>query len=123
MATFSNILGAKKSNLSLNYFICETCDFKCCKKFNYDRHILSAKHIKATISNVSATKKEQNEQNEQKYCCENCGKEYNDRSGLWRHEKNCKTKEDSQSQPQEIKKDEISDKELMLALIKDSSEQ
>jgi hypothetical protein len=45
---------------------------------------LSARHIESTNS-------EQNEQNEQKYCCENCGKEYKDRTGLWRHKKkdNC----------------------------------
>ena len=72
--------------------------------------------ILATNSNILATT------NTNLFKCEFCNKEYQHRQGLWKHKKNCKTKEYSQSQPQEIKKDEISDKELMLALIKDSSE-
>ena len=72
--------------------------------------------ILATNSNILATT------NTNLFKCEFCNKEYQHRQGLWKHKKNCKTKEYSQSKPQEIKKDEISDKELMLALIKDSSE-
>ena len=25
-------------------FFCEYCDFKCCKKSNYDKHLLTSKH-------------------------------------------------------------------------------
>jgi hypothetical protein len=46
---------------------------------------LSAKHFKQQ----KTSKKEENEQKDSVYCCENCGKEYNDRSGLWRHKKKC----------------------------------
>jgi hypothetical protein len=66
----------------------------------------------ATNSNILATT------NTNLFKCEFCNKEYQHRQGLWKHKKNCKTKEDSK----ENKKDEITDKELMLALIKDSSE-
>jgi hypothetical protein len=121
MATFSNIFGAKMSNTSNNDFICVNCDYKCSKKFNWDRHILTAKHIKSTTVNKIATKNEQNEQKRVKYICENCDKEYNDRTGLWRHKtkgccakKNCKTKEESESESEEEKKhNNLLDKELL----------
>lgn len=81
MATFSN---KKTSKTSSEFFICELCDYKCCKKYNFDRHLSSVKHFKQQ-------KSEQKEQNEQPeiYCCENCGKEYSDRTGLRRHKKKC----------------------------------
>ena len=95
MATLSNNFEQKTSKTSINEFVCELCDYKCCKKYNFDRHILTSKHIKATESNISATENEQKEQKGAKktdikaYCCENCGKEYNDRTGLWRHKQKC----------------------------------
>jgi hypothetical protein len=116
MATISNKFRVKLSKNEQIIFTCELCDYKCYRKFNYDRHILSSKHIKSTNGNILATKNEQNEQNEQKkqiYCCENCGKEYNDRSGLWRHSKKCNFK-DNQS--------EISNKDLIMMLIKENKE-
>jgi hypothetical protein len=121
MATFSNNFGAKMSKMSNNEYICDTCDYKCSKKFNWDRHILSLKHIKATNSNISATQNEQKGAPE--YICKNCNKEYKDRTGLWRHKKKCKSKEDSDSESEEQKKpDEPSDKEIIMMLIKDNSE-
>jgi hypothetical protein len=95
MATFSNIFGAKTSKIEQKTFYCENCDYECCKKFNWDRHILTSKHQLATNSNKLATEKEQNEQkgqNEQKcqnLSCEKCNKEFKDRTGLWRHKKKC----------------------------------
>jgi hypothetical protein len=65
-----------------NYFVCECCDFETSKKTDYSRHILTMKHK----NNVSTT--DDNKKNDKKYECE-CGKEYNDRAGLWRHKKKC----------------------------------
>ena len=90
MATTSNILGAIKGQKGQHVFFCEKCDFVSCKKYSWDRHILTAKHVKATSSNILATKKGQKGQKVIIYACENCNKEYNDRTGLWRHKKNCK---------------------------------
>ena len=88
MATFSNIFGAKKGKKYNNDYYCELCDYECCKKYNWDRHLLTSKHQLATNSNKLATKKGQKGQ---KNVCENCNKEYNDRTGLWRHKKTCIT--------------------------------
>ena len=119
MATFSNNLGAKKGKKGQLEYYCNICDYKCFSKYKLDRHNLTAKHLKATNSNSLATEKGLKGA---QYMCENCGKEYNDRSGLWRHKQKCKTKEDSDCETEEIKKDEITDKELIMMLIKDNSE-
>jgi len=89
MATFSNIFGAKMSKNEQPIFYCNICDFKCCKKYNWKRHIHTPKHQLATNSNEIATNKGQKGQKGQLYLCENCNKEYNDRTGLWRHKKKC----------------------------------
>ena len=70
-------------------FICEICDFSCYKKFNYDKHLTTRKHI---INDASLHKKNKIEQIEKikKYKCE-CGKEYNHRQGLYTHKKKCKS--------------------------------
>jgi hypothetical protein len=126
MATSSNNFGAKTSKLSVHEYYCEFCDYKCSKKYNWDRHIVTPKHLKSTKHNKIATK---NEQNEQTYICDNCNKEYKDRTGLWRHKKKCvleKTLDISKKSELE-KKDELIDylikenkeiKELILELAK-----
>ena len=121
MATTSNILGAKKGQKGQHDFFCDKCDFISCKKYSWDRHILTAKHVKATGSNILATKKGQKGQKVIIYACENCNKEYNDRTGLWRHKKNCKINTTHLEEKFE-KKDEYPDKEIIMMLIKDNSE-
>jgi hypothetical protein len=111
MATFGNIFGAKKGEKGQPYFECVCCDFVCSKKYHWDRHIITSKHILATKGNNLATQKGQKGQF---YPCENCGKIYNDRSGLWRHNKKCIIKENI--------KDDPTDKELIMMLIKENSE-
>jgi hypothetical protein len=80
-------------------FNCLICDFKCFKLGDWSRHLLTAKHQKSTNINkidvidvidviVVIVEK--------KYIC-NCGKEYLERTGLWRHKKICSYKEEEQS--------------------------
>jgi len=121
MATFSNILTTENGNKMAVKYYCKNCDYKCYKKYNWESHLLTSKHSKTTNSNILATENGKNGKNEVNYCCENCGKEYNDRSGLWRHKKKCKTKEDSYIESTS-QRNEITDKEIMLALIKDNTE-
>jgi hypothetical protein len=124
MATFSNNFGAKTNNMSNNEYICIECDYKCSKRFNWDRHISTSKHFKSTSVNKLSTKKEQKELKGAEYMCENCGKEYNDRSGLWRHKKKCNTNEqivennNNTNQTSEIQ--EL--KEFMKYLVKENTE-
>ena len=116
MATLSNNLVAKSGKSGNNEYYCEYCDYKCCKKYNWDKHITTFKHAKVAESNTFATEKWQKVAKESKntiYCCENCGKEYRDRTGLWRHKKQCINKTENTTD----KKDEIIDR-----LLKQNSE-
>ena len=64
-------------------FYCKFCDFKCCKKSEWSRHILRPKHKNRENGNKNG--KNDNEKNaEIKYMCD-CGKEYSHLSGLSRH--------------------------------------
>lgn len=112
MATFSNILGAKTGKKGQQDYNCIFCDFKCCKKYSWERHLLTAKHINATISNNLATK---TGKKGQIYECEYCNKQYSDRTGLWRHKKKC-------TSAKQTKDDTMNDKELIHYLFKDNSE-
>ena len=62
-------------------FVCESCDYKCYKQSDMNKHILSLKHKNSTISTDTDISKY--------ICC--CGKKYKDRTGLWYHKKKCKT--------------------------------
>jgi hypothetical protein len=64
-------------------YTCYFCYFDTCKKTDYNRHLLTIKHKN------NALLKTDNEKNEKIYTCDRCQKEYNDRAGLWRHNKRC----------------------------------
>jgi len=111
METLGDNLVAKSGESGNSKYYCESCNYKCFKKYNWEKHITTSKHLKA----IEKWQKVANNQ----FCCENCGKEYNDRTGLWRHKQKCN------SHPTNTiitKQDEPSDKELMCMLIKQNSE-
>ena len=41
----------KITSITSNNFICKKCDFKCSKKGDYNRHLLTAKHKRITMDN------------------------------------------------------------------------
>ena len=69
-------------------FYCEKCDYKCSKKFNFDKHLETEKHKRATnqscINNDVAKVAEPklDVQSVKKYVCDICEKEYKCNSGL-----------------------------------------
>ena len=93
MATLSNNLVAKSGKSGNPNYYCEKCHYICFKKYNWNKHLTTSKHIKATNDNNLATEKWQKMAN-RVFCCENCGKEYKDRTGLWRHKKVCITNDE-----------------------------
>jgi len=109
MSTFSNFFPAK----TVPKFYCKICDYSTVRKSNYDEHLLTAKHKKTTVSNLCQPSSSKNQQFT-KFQCQNCNKEYKDKSGLWRHNKKCL------KQNIEIQKDDKDD--LIMMLIKDNSE-
>lgn len=104
-------------------FECINCDFKCSKKRDLDRHLLTRKHIKSTEINESSTKKPQNPPD--LFSCEKCGKVYKERTGLWRHNKKCiKAEEILHSEKKEVEeiKESKNENEVILLLLKENQE-
>ena len=61
----------KKLEKTSPKFLCEKCDFKCFTNTDWNRHIITSKHIKTTNSNEKTC-----ENLKPKYVCNNCEKEY-----------------------------------------------
>ena len=85
-------MATKKTKKNEDKYCCVYCDFNTSKITDYKRHLETKKHI----GNTMATSGNENLE-KIIYTCENCNKTYNDRTGLWKHKKNCKTKEYSDS--------------------------
>ena len=66
-------------------FYCKDCDYSTCKKSQWDRHILTAKHKNAINAIFDAIQKSSN-----KNTCELCDKSFKHISALYRHKKICK---------------------------------
>ena len=71
-------------------YYCNYCDYGTCRKSNYTEHIMTSKHKKQAFGNHCQSISSKIQQIP-KYLCQNCGKEYNDNSGLWKHRKKCNT--------------------------------
>ena len=113
---------------SAKMFGCELCDFKCSKQSNYDRHLMTSKHMfKANLNNI-----EQISCHNSILQCDICGKEYKGRNGLWYHKQKCKEPIISNSNCNDVDNlnnnehdddnDVISDKKLILMLINQNKE-
>ena len=63
-------------------FICELCNYKCSKKSDMNKHILTAKHKNRT------TRTEKSPKVAEIFECE-CGKVYKARNSLWYHKQRC----------------------------------
>lgn len=105
--TIMNILTAENAEK----FHCDSCDFKCCKKSNYEKHKTTVKHKNRTFSNKIEQK---NAEKMPDYKCTNCQKKYNARNSLWYHMKKCNK--------EALEKEEPSDKDLIMMLLKENSE-
>ncbi len=73
-------INTRKSSKSL---FCEKCNFECIKKSDWERHILTSKHI-ANHSSAIDTKMHNTD-----FLCKKCSKSYRARNSLWYHEKKC----------------------------------
>ena len=109
-----NEKNAKKSNL----FVCELCNFNCCKKSNFLTHIKTKKHNdNKMVKNGNYLPKNAD------HVCK-CGNIYKHLSGLSRHKKTCNFTDETahQQQMRSITPSNIITTELVLELIKDNKE-
>ena len=75
-------------------FFCDVCHYKTANKKDYNKHILTLKHIERT-----KRKQMETEISQQHYECE-CGKIYKNKSGLWKHQKETKCQKRKSENPQ-----------------------
>ena len=74
-------LATKNMRKYAKKFYCKKCDYKCSTKYLWNQHCSTLKHNRQP----SAT----HHNSDGEFKCEKCGKAYKQRSGLWRHKKNC----------------------------------
>ncbi|MAV57177.1 MAG: hypothetical protein CMI79_06640 [Candidatus Pelagibacter sp.] len=72
-------------NMQYKYY-CAVCDYGCSRKFLWEQHLGTRKHKSATEATDCQP---EDMQNSALHICEYCGREYKQRSGLWRHKKKC----------------------------------
>jgi len=75
----------KKNAENAACYACVQCDFRCSKKSNYEKHLLTRKHI-----NAYASLQNNCDQPPKLYMCSNCNKGYAFRQSLYTHKKKCK---------------------------------
>ena len=107
----------QNTSKSADEFICEKCNFKCSKRGDYNRHLATGKHKRINLE----TKKTSFTSHQ--FVCD-CGKEYKNRDGLWKHKRKCfpvKTPEETPEKVQhEAPMSESSHTEIMKAFMKDN---
>lgn len=121
MITNDYIKNAKKTP----DFFCEKCNFKCGKKSDYNRHLLTRKH-KMITDDYKKTPK-----NATAYYCM-CGKKYKHRQGLYAHRKKCEFIEENEKNEEKEENEEKTDtndkidnssiKEIFLTMMNENKE-
>jgi hypothetical protein len=106
----------KKLEKNLTKYYCQTCNFKCSQKCDWDRHVIRPKHLVSKDGNQMETKKL-----EKNFFC-NCGKKFQSNSGLWKHKQKCDCKEEdiikSNSNLNYKNISELTDNEIIKTLLK-----
>ena len=67
-----------EGNEEATKYYCNVCDYKCCRKDNFDRHKMTPKHQKMTKMTSTSF-----------FECVHCDKKYKYRQGLSKHKKQC----------------------------------
>ena len=111
------------------FFVCNFCDFKCCKKGDFNRHLTTAKHRKNEMANISWCHFTSITSHD-KFVCE-CGREYKHRSSLSKHRLKCnflsqgdfgETNDDANIDKNKlVERDDLS-KDLIVKVLKENSD-
>jgi hypothetical protein len=103
---------------SSNNFYCSSCDYNTSRKSQFNRHLSTHKHKNNDISTNFNKKVPKSSTT---YDCV-CGKTYKERTGLWKHKKNCNNKNifDIFTQNQEFKDLLIEQNKIIMELAKNS---
>jgi len=107
-----------KTSNNIKKFTCEKCDFSCCKKGDYTRHLSTGKHKMVT----NGDQKTSNNIND--FVCV-CGKDYNHKQGLSRHKKTCTYIEEKEEENTIVQNTQNSggvDNEIVMQLVKNQND-
>ena len=80
-------MATKKSPKNPQKYSCNFCNYNTCNIKDYNKHLLTQKHKSNELTTLDNT--ENPKLTIKIYTCEKCQKKYNDRTGLWRHNKKC----------------------------------
>ena len=105
------IMANKKTPKNAEHFGCEHCDFKCSKKSDWDRHLLTNKHLNANNANIGVAD----------IICSGCSQKFKHASSLSRHKKKCGTIEEN-GVMKELMKENNDFKSLMLEMMKNNTD-
>ena len=106
-----DVIGNDSVTNYITNFVCSVCDFKCCKKGDWNRHIVTEKHLEINGNNLEMKKTS--------YHCSSCNKEYKTNAGLWKHTKRCNPIKHSVNVPTA---EDLSETNLIVMLINDNKE-
>ena len=106
----------KNYSKSTNKFYCKKCDYVCSNSSNYQKHLLTQKHLRITMDNKNYSGKENN------FICNICGKSYKFRSGLSKHKKTCVNQEKPNKIETFEKEDTIALKTMFSSLMDENKE-
>jgi len=95
-------------------YVCLCCDYSSSRKSQYDRHVLTSKHLNLTKSNNLSS------ESSDIHICDKCNKIYKSRVGLWSHKKKCLNKKEEIIESDEVI--DLNDKNLILTLIQQNNE-
>lgn len=112
MEPFGNHFTPKNADFS-----CKKCNFICCKKSDWKRHLLTKKHIYRHNGNQMETFGNFFTPNFTQFVCD-CGRSYNSKSGLWKHKNRCGEKREKKRQSNDL--DKLVD--LVKVLVKENSD-
>jgi len=125
---YMETLGNQNMQKICTQYYCEVCDYITSRKSSYDAHLLSAKHAKCIKGNALESNGNQNMQKicKLKYACENCNKNFNYRSGLWKHKKKCNIdyvcdKDETQDLVKYLMKENAEFKQMIIDVIKNGT--
>ena len=119
METLGNIIHQN----SASKYRCNICDYVTDRKCNFDTHLYSKRHV---LKETNGNSGNQNQQKISKlnYACQNCKKDFANRSGLWKHKQKCCSKDNNIEEYNAVKEtvNVIDKDELIMMILKQNSE-
>ena len=120
-------MATENAKKSTEIFYCTTCDYKTSRLTDFNRHKSSLKHK----WQQTETKNAKNAIDIIKpFICKNCDKSYQDRSGLWKHNKKCLSENNhiidgenkDKDKEKNTEKEKINELSIVMEVIKQNQE-